>query len=247
MTAERLAWPLGWTHEPEEDFFVDRDRQFQRDLNVVRFPGDLSDRFELRRGDIGANDGQRKPRYERSEKSELGDRKRRGEEVWYGWSFKVPMDFPEANEVDSTSNQVTLAQFQQEPPNIADAKPEDWKPAWMFGKRICGPFCVRLFPTIDKAQATWWSLIEHDKFRGAWHDIVVHAKWCSTSEGVFRIWVNGVMKMAFFGKNCSAHDGRIYHKYGIYRAHHPSNQTAVAYFSQLRKSTVEAEVRVSVS
>ena len=245
MTAERLAWPLGWTHQPEDDFFVDRDRQFQTDPNVVRFPGSASERFELRGGDVGTNDSTRKHPHERCEKSEQGARQGRGDEFWYGWSFKVSGDFPEANRVDGTSSQVTLAQFHQEPADRANAKPDDWHPAWMFGKRIGGPFCARLFPTLHREQATWWSLIEHADFAGPWHDIVVHARWRGDDEGVFRVWVNGVLKMAYFGKTCSDHEGRIYHKYGIYRANHPANQTAIAYFSQLRKGKQEKDVRVS--
>ncbi|UKI10794.1 MULTISPECIES: heparin lyase I family protein [Variovorax] len=245
MNAERLAWPLGWVHQLENGYFVDETRQVQIDKNVQRFPGNPSQRFELQNGDIGSEDKKRTVQSERCEMSEQGERQTRGDECWYGWSFMVPRDFPEANQVPDSSNQVTLAQFHQEP--LDRTKKENWHPAWMFGKRIGGPFCVRLFPTIHLAKATWWSLIEHDGFTGKWHDIMVYAKWCSEGDGAFLVWVNGVQKMAYFGKTCSEHDGLIYHKYGIYRAHHSLNRTAIAYYSQLRKSKNQAEVRVSAS
>lgn len=238
MSAPIREWPEGWTHNYETDRSAKKSWSFGTEPDT---PADShSHRFELRAGDTNPTDSARELQYERSECAQEEPRQGRGETFWYAWSFQVPADFPDSRPVAGSSQQVHLAQFHQFPnPGVTDSP---WHPPWMFGKRIKGPLCLRLFPTVEKENALWWSLIEDADFRGPWHQVLVHAHWSGDEKGFLKTWVDGVQKMAYFGPTCFDHDGPVYFKYGLYRPLSKHNGTAIALFSQLRRGHSREEV-----
>jgi hypothetical protein len=119
----------------------------------------------------------------------------------------------------------------------------------MFGKETGGDFRVRRFPTYTarelKQKPEPWSLISDSEFRGAWHEIVVHTRWATREDGLFRVWANGVKRMSYPGPTCFERGGDVYHKYGLYRAAHPANPDAVVLYKDVRRGDCQTEVTTS--
>ena len=78
-------------------------------------------------------------------------------------------------------------------------------------------------------------LIPKHQISNQWHDIRVHAKWSTGSDGVFQVWVNGVLKVDRRGQNAIDNDP-IWFRFGIYapqvnRA--GNNYSQVVYYDEL--------------
>lgn len=240
-----IEWPGNWKFEYEASESSDKPWAFDIDHTDYPQGATFSHRFELRAGDRGPNETRQ---YERTESAQLddGDAQVEKTEWWYSWSFHVPKDFPDSEDVPKTAWQVHLGQFQQFPSVDPQVK-SPFIPPWMFGKRRGGPFTIRRFPTLHLDKTSWWSLIDDDDFRGKWHDVYVHAKWSSGNDGFFKVWIGSKPKMEFFGPTCSANRGRIYFKYGIYRPMDAANKRAVVRFSKLRRGKTAADVGLPAS
>lgn len=83
----------------------------------------------------------------------------------------------------------------------------------------------------------YYPLIRKLDLRGRWHKIEVHARWSRSSDGFFKVWVNGGQKVNIQGRTLN--DKGTYFKYGIYRsflsrsARHP---TQTVYYANVRKA-----------
>ena len=88
-------------------------------------------------------------------------------------------------------------------------------------------------------------LINKNDFRGRWHDIVVHAKWCTGGGGFVKVWVNGELKAEVNGRN-TYNNEPIQFKYGVYRSfvgrYGGRVPTQIAYFDEVRKGLARADV-----
>lgn len=235
------------TPEPKGNF-----RRFKRSLNttsygyrVVAAPhpvraGGWSERFEVRPGDCGVGpswsdcDNDR----ERSELSESKPRSNVGEEYWYGWSIYVPKDYP-----NIWPTKTALGQFHQ-----VAAK----APPVMF-QNFEGGYWL----DFNQLELIRKQLIPEKEFRGRWHDIVVHVKWCcprkvwtKNVDGFFKVWVNGKLKIDFKGA-VTRYYRQIYFKYGVYRSfisryknkcNTDKVPTQIVYYDEVRKGNSREDV-----
>ena len=58
-------------------------------------------------------------------------------------------------------------------------------------------------------------LIPKSEISNKWHDIRVHAKWSTGADGIFQIWVDGILKLDRRGPNAIDNDS-IWFRFGIY-------------------------------
>lgn len=190
--------------------------------------GKVSERFELRSGDCAAipewNDCSNDR--ERSELKQQPPFSLPGQEYWYSFSLFVPETYKNIYPV-----KVALGQFHQK-----GAK----SPPLMFqnGK---GGYWLDLNQTRQKSVL----LIEEEKLRGRWHDLLVNARWSKGKDGFLKVWVNGKLKFSREGANLKQ-DGPIYFKYGIYRSFLSRNKNKhpdqVVYFDGVRWGTKRENV-----
>jgi hypothetical protein len=185
------------------------------------------ERFEVRPGDCGSNEGWSdcaKDR-ERSELSEQRKATRPGDEWWYGWSIYVPDDY-----INIYPTKVALGQFHQ----------DDSHPVWMFQNGDGG---YHLDDQVTGSTRRYHTLLSDAELRGHWHTIEVQVRWSRDSDGFFRVWVDEAQKVDYAGATMSA--DRVYFKYGLYRSflsrYKSATGSAVApaqtvYFSNVRRS-----------
>lgn len=237
-------WPHGWRHHYEHTHSANREYSFELATDEIH-PHSCcaSHRFEVRAGDIGAADTEDARREndgiarERSEMAQYVSDQQEREIKWYGWSFFVPLNFPESARRDGKAwPYITLTQFMQRPGSTGR-----YLPALVFAKWVNGEFQLRQFPHLRKASRRW-TLIPDADFRGRWHDIVLKVLWTDKSDGAIDVWVDGAHQVRENLPTRTAGAGGIYHKYGVYRIADPGNQPAVAYFSKLRMGTTREEV-----
>jgi len=199
-------------------------------LEAVR-KGWKAQRFELRPGDCYGTDCQRTPVYERNEFAQKSEENVEGDEYWYGWSFYVPKNIPQAS-------WVFMGQFQQH---------YNYDSIWMFMKRAGQPFCA----VFDWTSNNNWScngskgtypLIDDWNFAGMWHDVVVHAKWTTGSNGFTEIYIDGNLVVNYQGYTRTGGNTDVYFKYGIYR--HGSHETSVVYYDEIRRGKTRNQVDI---
>jgi len=165
--------------------------------------GKTSERFEVRPGDCywdsGWNDCATDR--ERSELSEQEPYSSVGGEYWYGWSIFIPEDYP-----NIFPAKTALGQFFQK---------KTLSPPVMFQNHV-GGYWLDLNQMNGSFEA-YYLLIPENEFRGRWHDIIVHAKWSTGSDGFIKVWVNGKLKVEHLGPQ-TMFTYPIFFKYGIYRS-----------------------------
>jgi hypothetical protein len=163
-------------------------------------PPKLVERFEVKPGDCGSDDGWSDCTNDR-ERSEMSQQKPRtpaGTTYWYGWSIYVPMDYQ-----NIFPTKVALGQFHQDKSH----------PVWMFQNSVGG---YHLDDQVFGSTRRYYPLINKDNFKGKWHRIEVNAKWAKNSDGFFKVWVNGVQKVDYKGQTMTANAN--FFKYGVYRS-----------------------------
>ena len=81
-------------------------------------------------------------------------------------------------------------------------------------------------------------LIPKSLINNRWHDIRVHVKWSTGGDGIFRIWVNGVLKVDRKGRNMKGNDPVMF-RFGIYapQANRAGSNrpTQVVYYDELMR------------
>lgn len=219
---------------------------FMRSLNVTSYgyavrpditgsaPTSQIEMFEVHPGDCAGNrswndcDQDR----ERSELSEIRKGPLESKEYWYGWSLFFPESFPNVH-----PTKVTLGQFHQYKSH----------PVWMFQHTQWG---YQLSDQVNGRARALYPLIEEGELRGRWHKIEVNVRWTTAEDGYFRVWVNNVNKVNYAGRTMD--DGKIYFKYGVYRAFISRFKTMfrqgsvppqVVYFSNVKRGSTREDLK----
>lgn len=196
-------------------------------LEAVR-KGWKAQRFETRSGDCYGTDCFRSPVYERNEFAQALGENLEGDEYWYAWSFYVPVN-------GNSASWVFYGQFIQNPNHDS---------IWMFIKRAGQPFCA----VFDWVRNNNWNcsgknhVLLYDGFAGQWHDILVHAKWTTSTEGFTKIYVDDVLAVDYRGYTRTFGNDGVYFKYGIYR--HASFANTVIYYDEVRRGRTREEVDI---
>jgi Polysaccharide lyase len=171
--------------------------------------GKRSERFELRHGDCGSDDGwsdceNDRQRIERAEKPK--DRMQRvGKASWYGWSMFLNPDFRDIDPANTTLGQLKMTGWRE--------------PIWFLNARGGG---LRMM----FANARECRIGSIANWRGRWVDIVLFADYSYASNGreTFAVWVNGKKvcsknKPLVTQEMVSKSKGTTYIKYGVYNSY----------------------------
>ena len=152
-----------------------------------------------------------------------------GREYSYGWYLCVPENFPNVYQT-----KVALGQFKQE---------EVGHPPVRF-QNCSGGYWLDMNQILGEARG-YKKLIDEGDFRGKWHDIVVHAKWCTGREGFVKVWINGELKTEVNGRN-TYYNEPIHFRYGVYRTYlnryGKGVPTQIVYFYEVRKGLAREDV-----
>jgi len=124
------------------------------------------------------------------------------QDLWYGFSFLVPPEFPIVN------TRLVLTQ---------------WKQSGLEGSPVVAQRYVggRHFVTIRdlSTRGRWrkkYSL--PDIVAGRWNDMVYHIRFAADDTGFVEIWMNGKHVARFDGPTAALRgQGQFYHKMGLYR------------------------------
>lgn len=190
-------------------------------------PSPRVERFEVRPGDCGANDGWNDCTSDR-ERSELSSAVIAGE-TWVHWSIYLPSDYPIIYPVKTA-----LGQFHQKSGHVI----------WMF-QNVDGGYTVdnqTSGRTIQKKR-----ILSDADMRGRWTDVLVHAKWTPASDGFFDVFVNGETTPRYSWRGATQSAGKdVYFKYGVYRSfmsRRPGDEpTQIVYYADVAASDVCATV-----
>lgn len=124
-----------------------------------------------------------------------------GRDVWYGFSFLVPPDFP------IVENRLVIAQWKQEGVS-----------APLIALRYRGG---KLYLTTSDFGSVEGAKRRHDLPEiqpGKWIDMVFHVRFSLKHDGIVELWMNGIPVVARNGLTASAAgENEIYNKLGLYR------------------------------
>jgi hypothetical protein len=163
-------------------------------------PTEMVERFELRPGDCTSV-----PPYDDcslgAERAERTQTHRPSEAVsgskWYRWHIFFPEDF-----VNTYPARTRHGQF-------FDHGRQG--PAWALEVGSTG---VLWLGAQFIEEPLYFSLIDENKLRGKWHEIIVHAVW-SSDDGEIEVWVNGRKDVSYHGPTCVR--CRVFFSYGVHR------------------------------
>ena len=210
------TWGKFWTHGsiPRHRWAVDVVGG-----NHPRRAGAQSIRFERRTGYCGGDDCDRG-----SERTELGTDgvDRPGDDSWYAWSIYhqnyrfmhgVAPQHGQFKTMGAAGHQYAFFNMDEHRGMVINFDAfEGWG-----GSKV---------------------LIPKSQINNRWHDIRVHAKWSTGSDGVFQIWVNGVLKVDRRGRNMIDADPVAF-RFGIYapQANRAGSgrPTQVVYYDELMR------------
>ncbi len=205
--------------------------------------GASSYRFELRPGDCGHGF----PPYSEggnvhgdclrgSERVELQSESydRNGSESWYAWSiYHQNYQF-----LDGPS--VTHGQFKHVKAtgsgNKDDPSPGGCTDCLVFFQPRADRGMIVRFENFERYGET--ILIPKGEINNKWHDILVHAKWSTRSNGLFQVWVNGKLKVNRKGANLKQGNNPIRFKFGVYRSdlyRTSKNYTHIVYYDEVMR------------
>ena len=198
--------------------------------------GDYSLRFEVQSGDCNSNAGWNDCTTDRSrhELTQIEKPSREtqydGDEYWYTWSVYVPKS--PLKQGDSIT---FLGQFNSD--NAARFYIED------FQKGLGFRFNDRNYEIIERDV-----LIANELSRDAWTDILIHAIWSTSDDGLLELYINGNLAKTLTGPNMDG-ASMVNFDFGIYNAFISKCQcetmpTQVAYFDELRRGKTRQEVEL---
>lgn len=209
----KLMWVVGLSVFVAGCVASDRGKfgMFERSLNIKSHgyavvddptgsaPTAKVERFEVRPGDCGVDSGWSDCANDR-ERSELSQTSGRvsGGEIWYGWSFYFPQDYP-----NIFPAKTALGQFHQ----------TRSYPIWMIQHQSDGLYLDR---QTSAGSQDLYPLIAEAMLRGKWHKVEIHARWSRNFDGFFRVWINGEQKVNYAGRTFYGSD--TYFKFGVYRS-----------------------------
>jgi Polysaccharide lyase len=226
--------------------------------------GALAQRFEVRGGDCGAENGWSDCANDR-ERSEFYSRRRfgMGEEVWIAWSVFFPKDY-----WDSTDFHTVVGQIHQEGgtrgmPPLAQLVTERGSLSIMYHELDGTPYNIE-----DYGIKT--DLVRLDAIKGRWTDVMIHVNF-SKADGFLEVYIDGKKKYdlhreamiknqrvgysVIFYKNTDFivfEPQNFYFKYGIYRnfISNYTNRTGqpvptqILYYDEVRVGSDRASVDI---
>jgi len=186
--------------------------------NYPRRAGAQSIRFERRTGFCGGDDCGWN-----SERTELGSdvSDRPGDDRWYAWSV-YHQNYQWLNNVAPIHGQFKTSNSGHQ---------------YAFFNMDQHRGMVINFDAFEG-----WSgskvLIPKSEISNQWHDIRVHAKWSTGADGIFQIWVDGILKLDRRGPNAIDNDS-IWFRFGIYAPQAnragAGRPTQVVYYDELMR------------
>ena len=215
--------------------------------NVVSAPhpiraGKISERFEVRAGDCGTNNqfsdcqtGRERVELTTNEDSAVGD------EDWYAWSLFIPNNSP-----DISPAFLSLGQFKEH--NVKAPLIQFF--LGLRNKEYIEHIAAKINCYWERERT--FTLIDEDKMRGKWVDLVMFIRWSDEDDGLVKIWVNDELKVSFRGRQAAGNFNGIHIKYGLYRnkvdqykdTHGVGVPTQVVYFDEVRKGQTREEVDI---
>ena len=232
------ADPNGWTPRLSEDngsgnwgkFWVHGNTpRHQFAVNVVggghpTRAGAQSIRFERRTGFCYGNDCGRK-----SERTELGadGKDRPGDNRWYAWSV-YHKDYKWLKSVAPIHGQFkTMGEHM---------------PGRSGHNNVFFMMDIHRGMVVHRDALDPWSksevIIPKNQINNKWNDIRIHAKWSTGADGIFQVWVNGVLKVDWRGRNTLDNDP-IAFRFGIYAPQADragsGRPTQVVYYDELMR------------
>jgi hypothetical protein len=170
--------------------------------------GSRSAKITVREGDVAQQGDSGQP----NERAELDSGKHPlvGQDVWYGFSFLIPHDFP------IVDVRLVITQWKQ----------EDLEGSPIVAQRFRDG---RHYVTIRnmRTKGSWRRQFELPPIEpGRWHDMVYHLRFATDSSGLVEIWMDGERVGAASGRTASTEGAeRFYHKIGLYRDRMPEPMT----------------------
>ncbi|MCG3137364.1 MAG: hypothetical protein HJJLKODD_01208 [Phycisphaerae bacterium] len=170
--------------------------------------GRWSARITVREGDV-AQFGDSRQFNERAE-LDSGKHSVMGQDVWFGFSFLVPHDFPVVD------TRLVVVQ---------------WKQSGLEGSPVVAQRYVagRHFVTIRdlRTRGNWRATYDLPKIvPERWNDMVYRIRFSNGADGVVEIWMNGEQVVRCDGPTTSsAGQEQFYHKIGLYRDRMPEPMT----------------------
>ena len=124
-----------------------------------------------------------------------------GRDVWYGFSFLLPTDFP------IVDDRLVITSWKQ----------SDVEGSPLIGQRFrSGRHSLKIRPPGVSGSGTTYRLPPFQM--GRWTDMVYHIRYSSAGDGQIEVWMNGNRIVSYRGATASVHGAdRFYHKIGLYR------------------------------
>jgi hypothetical protein len=195
-------------------------------------PAAKIERFELRDGDCMAlgsdwNDCEH-DRNRTEAHADSNERDYLGDEVWYGWSIYLPVDFKDACPTSTVLGQVHGFNGN----NGGDMLLFQYDCMGYTINRIINNNSLENFPILNEGEMV-----------GKWNRIELHVRWSRENDGFVEVYANGEKKYTYSGKTFGDCDTAIM-KYGIYhsyisRYHNTYNKpipTQVVYYANTKHS-----------
>jgi len=208
---------------PHNNYAVDVVNK--KDRHPVR-KGKQSIRFEVRPGQCGGGDCGTNE----SERVELHASKSEyiGKNYWYAWSVY----FKNFRAIDPVS------------PSVGQFRIGRVDTAIEFMTFLASSNGLQAFFTIDRKTKSY-SVVPYSKLSNKWHDILINAKWSTGSDGFFKVWWNGKLRVNHKGRNVIDRKNDRLFRFGLYRTNMyrvPGNKiTHIVYYDELvRGSSCEA-------
>jgi hypothetical protein len=162
--------------------------------------GNSSVRITVRQGDIAQINDEDGTYLERAE-LDSGSHAILNRDVWAGFSFLIPKDFPVVND------RLIFAQWKQHGFR---------KGPWVAERFQNGKHYLTIRTPDAAAENKAFPLPEI--IFGRWNDMVYHVRFSSGRDGRVEVWMNGVQAVSQAGPNCLAGgENSFYHKIGLYR------------------------------
>ena len=197
--------------------------------------GRYSLRFEVRDGDCNRNENwddcsTDRSRHELSQSpgGAYQDHQYEGDDYWYSWSILMPPSpLKKGNAI------AFLGQFNSD--NAARFYIED------FSEGLGFRFSDETNNIIEQDV-----LVRNSEIRSQWTDILVHALWSSSDNGLMEVFINGETKWSMAGPNMAGATN-TYFDFGIYNAFISECEcdampTQIVYFDDIRRGMSRKDV-----
>ena len=208
--------------------------------NTVKAPhpvryGKSSERFEVRPGDCGWNNGMTwndcdndRERHELTSWDTGTRMARTGDNLWYRFSLYLPTSNANLRGVDTSFVQLFNAG------RTAGCKFHPYL-------QIVHSYPLGIWVRGIGYEKYGSTIIPEEVVKGKWHDIVINVLWTPHDHGYIQVFVNGEIRQTDFGPTLSFDCQAAHFKYGIYRYFIPVGKLpkVVAYFDGLRRSRSE--------